>query len=225
MPSTGKLRNCSWCEQWSPQHGSGAGGGLAGDALLQDGAGGGTRGQSGRGPAGLQRGNLRAPDTSARAADFLTPPEAIRAAGPPWEFKGAEGEEQGWEELEAPPQLPGSSSRELQAGLRCAILIQPAQKTGAQFGVFEFLLRVSACESTPERPVQIGSSWLPSSRCKREAARSGRTGRRRRPSERSVISRRSGGPRRAEGAAKRLEEDEIGGILREEKKGETNFCY
>lgn len=92
-------------------------------------------GRAAGGPAGLQRGNLRAPDTSARAADFLTPPEAIRAAGPPWEFKGAEGEEQGWEELEAPPQLPGSSSRELQPGLRCAILIQPAQKTGAQFEV------------------------------------------------------------------------------------------
>lgn len=67
------------------------------------------------------------------AADFLTPPEAIRTAGPHLEFKGAGGGEAGaggsWRlSLRRGEELARPSGRELLAASGCAVLIQPAQK-------------------------------------------------------------------------------------------------
>lgn len=89
MPSKEKLGKHSLGELWSLQHGRRAGGRLVRDVLVQDGAGRGIRGQSGWGSCCAAAEEAGSPGEQHGAADFLTPPEAIRAAGLHLEFNRA----------------------------------------------------------------------------------------------------------------------------------------
>lgn len=159
MPSKEKLRKHSLCELWSLQRGRRAGGRLVRDVLVQDGAGRGIRGQSGWGSCCAAAEEAGSPGEQHGAADFLTLPEAIRAAGPHLEFKwGGEswgGESSGLsfcrgEEVARP------SYSELLPGSGRAILIPPPQKPGAPIQRSNSL-SVSAFDSTPKGLVQLGS--------------------------------------------------------------------
>lgn len=131
MPSKEKLGKHSLGELWSLQCGRRAGGRLVRDVLVQDGAGRGIRGQSGWRSCCAAAEEAGSPGEQHGAADFLTLPEAIRAA---WASFGVQqswgGESSGLSSCRG-EEVARPSYSELLPGSGRAILIQPPQKPGA----------------------------------------------------------------------------------------------